>query len=65
MILGTKKLIEPWDSLIFKIENLLKVGGELNSTKIQESLKSILPTYQPRSFTSPQLESFEELKVQA
>ena len=65
MILGTKKIIEPWASLLSEIEKLLEAGQELNSTKIQESLKYILPTYQPRSFTSPKLKSFEEFKVQA
>ena len=65
MILGTKKLIEPWVSLLSEIEKLLEAGMELNSAKIQESLKNILPTYQPRSFKSPKFKSFEELKIQA
>ena len=49
MILKGTSSLEKWESLSLKIDNLLKYGEDLDGDKIQRSLKSLLPNFQPRS----------------
>ena len=50
MILKDGKSIIPWVSLKNSIENLLNISKSLDGDKIQNILKQIIPTYQPRIF---------------
>ena len=68
MILQGINSIEPWGTFVQKIQSLLKAGHDLNSDEIQNKLKTILPTYQPRIFTNVEndyLDRNKALKAQA
>ncbi len=52
MVLKDNKRYLPWETLFESIKKLLDYSKELDSDKIQMSLKSLLPSYQPRPFTN-------------
>ena len=51
-ILKDGKSIIPWNILKYELDSLLKISKSLDSDKVQKKLKKLIPTYQPRAFTS-------------
>ena len=56
MILKSKNKILDWQIIKKKIINLINVSDELNDQKIRELIKEILPTYNPSSLNTQNIQ---------
>jgi FlaA1/EpsC-like NDP-sugar epimerase len=67
MILEGSKKIDPWNIFRNQIKDILNAAENLDSDSIQECLKLMLPTYNPRllSTQNNELENYGKVKVQA